>query len=147
MPVFDPLVFDPIAFDASYGIPAVLKVDVPREFKRIRSGQVVVINLFVADVSNPLQKFLYSPDLAPRITVYYPSGVVKVLNTVMTKLDVGIYQYLHQTGVMFDPVVFDPIVFDALSTDPVGVYTGTFTIQDGNNFSQTVKYELYEVLS
>lgn len=146
MPVFDPLVFDFITFDAAYGIPAVLKVDVPREFKKVTSGQIVIINLFVADVSNPSLKFLYNPDQAPKITMYYPDGTEKIVNGVMTRIDVGVYQYLHQTGIIFDSTVFDPVVFDTVSTDPIGVYTGIFTIQDGYNFSRTVKYELYEVV-
>lgn len=146
MPTFDSNVFDFITLDALYGIPSVLKVDIPTEHRKIPSGQIVVINIFIQNTASPSHKFLFDPEQTPRINIFYPDGTPRVINGAMTKIAVGIYQYLLQTGMQLDPTVFDPVVFETAMNDVLGIYTGTFTAQDGNSFMRTQAYELYEVV-
>lgn len=147
MPTFDPNVFDFGTFDALFGIPLLLKVDVPLECRKVKSGQVVVINVYIVDVSNPLRKFLFNPTLPPRISIFYPDKTPKVISGVMINKSIGVYQYIHQTGVTFDSMVFDIDVFDVVNNDPLGVYTAIFNAADGNSTMNSLPQEIYEVVS
>ena len=146
MPVLDGNVFDFGTFDVRYGVPTLLKVDIPREQRKIVSGQIVIINIYVINVIDPYHKFLFDPEQTPRINIFYPDGTPRVVNGGMTRVNTGIYQWFQQTGVQVDPTVFDPLVFDTAMNDIIGIYTGTFTAQDGSNFMRTHAYELSEVV-
>lgn len=144
--VFDSNVFD-VTFDIFFGVPALLKVNVEPEFRRVLPGQVVIINAYIVNLASPSRRFLFNPDVPPTITILNPDRTIKVANGDMINTSVGVYQYRHQTGIQFDSLVFDEDAFDTLANDAVGVYTGFFTASDGNMFMHSNPQELYEVIN
>lgn len=146
MPTLDPLVFDSTVFDALFGVPTLLKVTVDREYRKVVSGAVVIINVYVIDTLRPNHRYLFNPVEGPCITVYYPDKTIKVSNAFMLNMEVGIYQYRHQTGIVFDDTVFDSAVFDIVNPDPIGIYTASFAARDGNSNMKTIPQEVFEVI-
>lgn len=145
MPVYDSNVFD-IPFDTMFGIPAVLKVDVPREHRKILSGHVVIVTVFVINVIDPAHKYLFNPSSPPIISIFHPDGTNLIFAAPMFNISTGMYQYRHQTGVRFDSQVLDVAVFDSGFPDPLGVYTAHFYVSDGPYAALTTPVEIYEVI-
>lgn len=152
MAVYDPNVFDITAFDAVFGIPSMLKVQVDPMHHKVMSGDIVTVTLWVVSLADPRRKFLFNPETPPAINVFYPrlsktaSFIPRVSNAAMTNLDTGIYQFKIQTGIVFDDLAVDSNVFDIVNNDPIGVYTGYFTARDGNISMRTRPQELYTVI-
>lgn len=130
MPVFDSVVFDSSIFDALFGVPALFKVTLEREYKKITPGQAVSFSIKITDDSStPGHKTLFNTATMPQVQIYNPDHSIKVAFTNMINSGVGVYRYDYQT----------------LINDAKGTYTAAFKAINGDKTMLTLPVALYEV--
>lgn len=128
--VFDYHVFD-FAFDIADIIPSFNLIVMEREYQDIEADQAVSILASIQDVmSTPGQRYQFDPTNTPQIQIYDPLGAVKVAWIDMNFVDIGLYNYQHQS----------------LTTDLSGTYTAQFKAINGTMTALTSKIAVFTIL-
>jgi hypothetical protein len=95
--VLDPNVFS-FAFDIVDIIPALLKVVVEREYKKIAPGQAVETIIHLVDnMTTPGRRYPFTPIDPPTVEIYSPIDTVILAAVAMRQVGDGVFSYSHQT--------------------------------------------------
>lgn len=130
-PAFDKTAFDVGAFDATYSIPLLVNIIVPREVRRIKPGSSMFVTIYIQGANADGSRFSLNTATVPTIVIFKPDTyLVYTFANMYGDGDVGHYSYQYQS---------DP-------DDMLGPYTAQFTAINGDKTFISPSVRLFEMV-
>lgn len=107
---------------------AIRQIMIPRLHRYISQGQVVRITAQLIDQGDSSASLVDS-DTAPLLTLYNPLDAIIFTDVEMFHSSKGHYRVEHQTS----------------SSSPLGVYTGSFSVNHENSYARIEKISLFKI--
>lgn len=107
---------------------AVRQVQVPREHRRVPTGQAVRMTIQLVDhvTASPL----VTAEESPMLSLFNPSGTLLLNDVSMDTVSPGVYSYTYQTT----------------AASPVGLYTANFTALYGGYYARVERIHVFTVV-